>query len=380
MVDFWAAALALSLLLYVLLDGFDLGIGMLFPFVPDERARRHLLSSISPVWDGNETWLVVAAATLFGAFPLVYSIAISAFYLPVLVMLAALILRGVSFEFRYKAGPFMRGVWDAGFVGGSYVAAFMQGTTVGAFAAGLPIADGHFTGGPFFWLQPLALSCGLGLCIGYALMGTCWLVGKVDGETRDFGYRVLPGLAGALLLFLVLSFAISLQRHLPVLHRWEDRPALAVFPIIGLLAMAALARGWFQRRDVWMFPAGAAIFAAAFGTLAASFLPYMVPFTLTIEQAAAPPASLSFMFWGAGIIVLPITLLYTGAVYFIFRGRVTDDDEGYDTDGAVAPHAVPAADARALEPAAPDVGALANGLLGIVAAANVLRALLRGTR
>ena len=326
MITFWAAALALSLLLYVLLDGFDLGVGMLFPFAPDERARAHMLSSISPVWDGNETWLVVAAATLFGAFPLVYSIAVSAFYLPVLLMLAALILRGVAFEFRYKAGPAMRHVWDAGFVGGSFVATFMQGTTVGAFVAELPIRDGRFDGGPFFWAQPLALLCGVGLCVGYALIGACWLAGKSERRTRDFGFRVLPGLGVALLVFLAGAFALSLFHHLRVMDRWLQRPLLLVLPLAGLLGGAVLAWAWKRKRDRWLFPGAAVIFATAFGTLAASFLPYMVPFTVTVDQAAAPPASLEFMFWGAGIIVLPLTLLYTGAVYFIFRGKVADDD------------------------------------------------------
>ena len=337
MITFWAAALALSLLLYVLLDGFDLGVGMLFPFAPDERARAHMLSSISPVWDGNETWLVVAAATLFGAFPLVYSIAVSAFYLPVLLMLASLILRGVAFEFRYKSGPLMRHVWDAGFVGGSYVAAFMQGVTVGAFVAELQVHDGRFDGGPFFWAQPLALLCGVGLCIGYALIGACWLAGKSDGRTRDFGLRVLPGLAAALLVFLVGAFAVSLSHHLRVMHRWVDRPALAAFPLAGLAAALLLAFAWRRGRDRWLFPCAAVILASAFGTLAVSFLPYMVPFTITLEQAAAPLASLEFMFWGAGIIVLPLTLLYTAAVYFIFRGKVADDD-GY---GAASSAPVP---------------------------------------
>jgi cytochrome d ubiquinol oxidase subunit II len=326
MVTFWAAALALSLFLYVLLDGFDLGVGMLFAFAHDERARGHLLSSISPVWDGNETWLVLAAAILFGAFPLVYSIAISAFYLPVLVMLVALILRGVAFEFRYKAGRRMRRVWDVGFVGGSYLAAFIQGVTVGAFVAELPVQDGRFVGGPFFWAQPLALLCGVGLCLGYAMMGACWLIGKTEGRTRDFGYRILPWLAAALFVFLILSFGLSLERHLQVLHRWIDRPALIVFPLAGLIAGGGIAWGWRKRRDHLLFPCGAVIFAAAFGTLAASFLPYMVPFTITVDQAAAPHSSLAFMFWGAGVIVLPLTLIYTTAVYVIFRGRVADVD------------------------------------------------------
>ena len=387
MITFWAAALALSLLLYVLLDGFDLGLGMLFPFAPDERARAQMLSSISPVWDGNETWLVVAAATLFGAFPLVYSIAVSAFYLPVLLMLASLILRGVAFEFRYKSGPVMRLVWDAGFVGGSYLATLMQGMTVGAFVAELPVDGQRFTGGPFFWAQPLALTCGVGLCLGYALIGACWLAGKSEGRTRDFGYRLLPGLAMALLAFLAMSLGFSLYRHLQVMHRWVERPELAVFPLAGLLAAAGLGWGWKTRRDKVLFPCAATIFASAFGTLAASFLPYMVPFTITVEQAAAPQASLAFMFWGAGIIVLPLTLLYTGAVYFIFRGKVVDDGETYGetsttpasafAPGSIMPGAALAgvpASARAL----PHPGAsVADKLLTVV---SVLSLVWIGTR
>ena len=379
MVDFWTAALGLSLLLYVLLDGFDLGVGMLFPFAPNERARRHLLSSISPVWDGNETWLVLAAATLFGAFPLVYSIAVSAFYLPILLMLAGLILRGVAFEFRAHAGPTMRRVWDCGFVGGSYVAAFVQGVTVGAFVAGLPIENGRFVGGPFFWAQPLALTCGVGLCIGYAMMASCWLVGKTDGWVRDFGYRWLPCLAASLLAFLAISLALSLTRHLQVMDRWQQRPMLAAFPLVGLAAGAGLAWGWKQRHDHWLFPCGAVIFAAAFGTLAASFLPYMVPFAITIDQAAAPHSSLTFMFWGAGVIVLPLTLAYTAAVYFVFRGRVTDAD-AYEGGGHAPGHL-----STRLPVDAPTTGAgkVLDGLVSVVAILSLIRdyaRLARGSR
>ncbi|MGE7417684.1 cytochrome d ubiquinol oxidase subunit II [Methylobacterium tarhaniae] len=328
MIDFWAAALALSLLLYVLLDGFDLGVGMLFPFAPDEAGRRHMLAAISPVWDGNETWLVVAAAILFGAFPPVYALLLSAFYLPLLVMLAGLILRGVAFEFRYKSRR-LRRLWDAGFVAGSYAAAFIQGATVGALVEGLAVENGAYAGGPLGWLSPFALSCGVGLCIGYALIGACWIAGKTTGAPRDLALRLLPRLLAALMAFLAAAFALALSGRLAVMQRWIDRPFLILFPLIGAGAVALLLRGIRRHDDRLLFPAAALIFAAAFATLAASFLPYMVPFSITIEEAAAPEASLRFLFWGAGLFVLPLTLAYTVAVYVIFRGRVNTGDEHY---------------------------------------------------
>ena len=317
--EFWAGVLGLALLLYVLLDGFDLGIGILFPLAPDEAARRDMLASISPVWDGNETWLVVAGATLFGAFPLAYSILIPAFYLPVLVMLGALILRGVAFEFRHRSRR-LRRLWDAGFVGGSYAATFAQG------AAELPVTGHLYSGGNWGWFSPFAVLCGVGLCLGYAMLGAGWLTSKTERDARDLGYRVLPFAFGGVLLFLGAAFAWCLLADLRVLHRWIERPYLIVFPIVGLIACAAMVRAILARRDAIPFLAGAAIFAAAFGTLAASFLPYMVPFSLTIAQAAAPESSLRFLFWGAGIIVLPMTLIYTCVVYFVFKGKTIAAD------------------------------------------------------
>ncbi|MGO4406212.1 cytochrome d ubiquinol oxidase subunit II [Bosea sp. RAF48] len=326
MVEFWAAALALSILLYVLLDGFDLGVGLLFPFAPDETGRRAMLVAISPVWDGNETWLVISAATLFGAFPMVFSILLPAFYLPMFLMLGGLVLRGVAFEFRYKTQRF-RWLWDSGFVAGSYVAAFIQGTAVGAIVLGLPIENGVYVGGPLGWASPFALLCGVGLCIGYAMIGACWIAGKDTGLLREFGFRVLPGLIAALLVFLVAVFIHALVIDLPVLHRWIERPILLIFPLIGLAAFHALVRSVRRRDDRYLFTAGATIFIAAFATLAGSFLPYILPFTLTIEEAAAPHASLAFLFWGAGLFVLPLTLAYTVAVYFVFRGKLRPDSE-----------------------------------------------------
>lgn len=325
MVEFWATTLAFSILLYVLLDGFDLGVGMLFPFATGETERRRMLAAISPVWDGNETWLVVSAATLFGAFPMVFAILLPAFYLPMFLMLAGLILRGVAFEFRDKTRRF-RWLWDAGFVAGSYVAAFIQGVAVGALVQGLPIQNGVYVGGPFGWASPFALLCGAGLCIGYAMIGACWITGKSEGRLRDFGFGVLPKLIAALLLFLVVVFIDALVIDLPVLHRWIERPALFLCPLVGLAAFGVLIRSVYRGDDRFLFLAGAVIFLAAFTTLAASFLPYILPFSLTIQEAAAPLSSLEFLFWGAGLFVLPLTLAYTIAVYFIFRGKIRPED------------------------------------------------------
>lgn len=326
MIEFWSGALALSIFLYVLLDGFDLGVGMLFPFAPGEGGRRQMLAAISPVWDGNETWLVCAATILFGAFPIVFALLLSAFYLPIFLMLAGLIFRGVAFEFRYKTER-LRWLWDAGFVAGSYTAAFVQGTAVGAIVQGLPIENGVYVGGPFAWASPFALLCGLGLCIGYALIGCCWIIGKGGRDLHTYGFRVLPWLIGALLVFLVAVFAYALRIDLPVLHRWIERPILILFPVVGACAFGVLASGVRRKDGRFLFASAATIFIAAFGTLAASFLPYIIPFKITIEQAAAPESSLWFFFWGAGLVMLPLTLAYTAAVYFVFRGKVQTDKE-----------------------------------------------------
>ena len=234
-VMFWVAILAVSILLYVLLDGFDLGVGILFGLTGDETRRRAMMSAVAPIWDGNETWLVVAGVVLWGAFPVVYATLLSAFYLPLLLMLAGLILRGVAFEYRYKTER-MRWIWDAGFAGGSLVAAFMQGLTVGALVEGLPIANGQYTGGEFGWFSPFAVLCGIGLCLGYALLGACWLVRKCEGDVREAAYRLIPYLSVGLLAFLVVVFAYALAENLRVMHRWLERPYLFVFPAIGVIA------------------------------------------------------------------------------------------------------------------------------------------------
>jgi cytochrome d ubiquinol oxidase subunit II len=321
MIMFWAAVLAISVLLYVLLDGFDLGVGILFGMTGDKERRSAMLSAISPVWDGNETWLIVTGVVLWGAFPPVYATLLSAFYLPLLLMLAGLILRGVAFEYRRRAEG-SRWVWDIAFAGGSFAATFVQGMTVGALVEGLPVANGRYTGGDFGWLSPFALLCGIGLCLGYALLGACWLVKKTEGETRDAAYRLIPFLATGLLGFLLVVFVYALVANLQVMDRWLQRPYLLVFPVVGAIAMARLAHGVVWRRDGVPFAMVALTFAAAFGTLAISFWPYMIPFSITIDEAAAPHSSLAFMFWGAGLFVFPLMLVYAAVNYSVFRGKV----------------------------------------------------------
>jgi cytochrome d ubiquinol oxidase subunit II len=328
MVMYWVFVLAVSTLLYVLLDGFDLGVGILFGLTRNEARRRTMLAAVAPMWDGNETWLVVAAVVLWGAFPVVYATLFSAFYLPLLVMLAGLILRGVAFEFRYKTER-LRWIWDISFAGGSLVAAFIQGLMVGALVEGLPISNGQYVGGEFGWFSPFPLICGVGLCFGYALLGACWLVGKCEGDVRDAAYRHIPYLSIGLLTFLIIVFAYALVENLRVISRWLEQPYLFVFPAIGIVAAIVLAASVRQRRDGLPYYMVVIIFAAAFGTLAISFWPYMIPFTITIEDSVAPYSSLAFMFWGEGLFVFPLMLLYTAISYSVFRGKVRSASEHY---------------------------------------------------
>src|ERR1700684_3867093 len=321
MVMFWVLLLAISILLYVLLDGVDLGVGMLFGLTNSEIKRGAMLSAVAPIWDGNETWLVVTAVILWGAFPVVYATLLSAFYLPLIIMLLGLILRGVAFEFRYK-NQRLRWIWDLSVAGGSLIATFIQGMTVGALVEGLQFTNGEYSGGEVGWLTPFAILCGIGLWLGYALFGACWLVRKCEGEVRGGARRQTPVLAVGVLAFLVVVFVYALAEHLPILHRWIDRPYLFVFPAIGAVAATVLALSILRHNDHWPFYMVALIFVSAFGTLALSFWPYMIPFVISIDEAASPPSSLAFMFWGCGVIVFPLMLLYTVISYRVFRGKV----------------------------------------------------------
>ncbi len=317
---FWVAVIGVAILAYVILDGFDLGVGILFGATNDARLRSEMIASISPFWDGNETWLIVVGASLFAAFPVVYAVFLAAFYIPVLLLLLALIFRGIAFEFRARAA---RGLWDRGFVLGSVVAAFVQGAAVGAMIRGIPVVNGQYSGGTFDWVAALSIVCGIGLVLGYALLGAGWLVLKSeDAQLRDWARDRIPLLATAVVGILVVATVTAfVDRARMTGSLFMHRPWGFVFPLIGLIAIVGIFVGARRRLDSWPFAMTVVLFVAAFLSLATMFWPYMIPYSVTVASAAAPQASLSFLFWGAGLFVLPVIGLYTFVVYWMFRGR-----------------------------------------------------------
>jgi cytochrome bd ubiquinol oxidase subunit II len=315
---FWAGVIVVAILMYVILDGFDLGVGILFGTTGDEALRDEMMAAIAPVWDGNETWLIVVGTSLFAAFPTAYAVFLPAFYIPVLLLLFGLVFRGVAFEFRHAGA---RGLWNRGFYIGSAVAAFVQGAAVGAMIRGIPVASGQYVGGAFEWLAPLPMLCGIGLVLGYALLGAGWLVLKCEGALREWARRRIPWLAIAVLVVLAAAFEQTLAERERIATDLEDRSWGLIFPAIGLVAMAGVFLGVHWRRDGVPFAMTVLFFVAAFLTLAVLFWPYMIPYRITVANAAAPDASLSFLFWGA-VVVLPIIALYTVTVYWLFRGKL----------------------------------------------------------
>ncbi len=318
---FWGGVIAASILIYVILDGFDLGVGILFGFTRDETNRLQLVNTIAPFWDGNETWLVIVGASLFAAFPAAYSVFLGAFYIPVLLMLFGLIFRGVAFEFRQRSER-SRWLWDWGFFLGSTVAAFVQGAAVGAMMRGIPAIDGQFSGHSFDWVHPFPILTGIGLVLGYALLGAGWVVFKSEGPLRDWGYRCIPWLVAAVFVVMGLAFAVSLTVDAGAVAQGNLRTRGwgLVFPVLGVISLAGVIIGARARRDGMPFVFTTLFFVASYLTLGVMFWPFMVPYSVTVANAAAPEASLRF-FSVAGVIVLPMILIYTLAVYRVFRGK-----------------------------------------------------------
>ena len=326
----WAGLIAFAVLFYTLLDGFDLGIGVLFPFMRDADQRGRMLSSIAPVWDGNETWLVLGGGGLLAVFPLAYSIVLSALYAPIILMLLSLVFRGVAFEFRWQT-PRARKIWDRAFALGSLGAAVAQGLALGALAQGIPVQGRAYAGGWWDWLTPFSILTAIGLTLGYTLQGATWLIMKTDGRLQRRAYDVAKWLAPA---FLAAIGAVSLWTvylNPTYAANWFSWPRILLVAPVPLLVAAAgyvLITGIAREQERSPFLATQALFILGFIGLGVSFYPYMVPISVTIWQAAAPDKSLAFLLVGAAPLLLMV-LGYTAYAYWVFRGKTPADHHGY---------------------------------------------------
>ena len=325
----WAAIIGLAVAMYVILDGFDLGIGILFPFAETDHERDQMMNSVAPFWDGNETWLVLGGAGMMVAFPLAYSIILPALYLPVIFMLLALIFRGVAFEFRW-IGVTSKRHWSFAFVAGSTLAAFCQGLILGGLIQGIKVENGAFAGSAFDWATPFAILCGLALVAGYALLGATWLIMKTEGSVAT-----RARIEAKLLLLVVLGFMAIVSIWTPfaferIAVRWFSLPNILFFWWVPAATLARRIRGLALARtghEVLPFLATIALFLLGYLGLLISNFPYLVPPSLTIWQTAAAPATHIFMLMGT-LVMLPIILGYMIFVYWIFGGKLREG-EGY---------------------------------------------------
>ncbi len=324
----WVGIIGFGVLMYVLADGFDLGVGILFPFARNDEERDVMMNSVAPVWDGNETWLVLGGAGLLAAFPLVYSVFLPALYLGVFLMLAGLIFRGVAFEFRFKAAPGKRAFWNRAFFGGSLLAAFAQGAVVGTFIQGFATENMRYVGGAFDWLTPFTIMTGVGLVVGYALIGATWLVMKTEGELQRRVRRWALYLLGAVMLvFAIISIWTPLVDGY-VRERWFGNITwLWVIPAFTALVAAAILHFLRRGHDATPFIATIALFMLFYGGLLFSKWPYVVPPNYTFHDAASAPESQLFLLIGV-LFVIPFVLMYTAWTYYVFRGKVRVG-EGY---------------------------------------------------
>src|SRR6202163_4802994 len=319
----WAFIIAFAVFVYVVMDGFDLGLGILFPLFPNKSDRDVIMNSVAPVWDGNETWLVLGGAGLMPACPLAYAVLMPAIYTPIVAMLLGLVFRGVAFEFRWRSER-ERNLWDIAFFGGSLVATLAQGIALGAVLQGVHVEGRHYAGGWWDWLTPFSILTGVALVGGYCLLGATWLVMKTEGELRDEAYHL-----SWWLLFAMLGAIGTVSIATPFLHiqytqRWFSWPNViltAPVPIAVAAVSALLLRSLANRWDYQPFFLSLALFALSYAGLGISMYPYIVPQSITIWQAASPRSSQLFMLVGVAILI-PLILGYTSWAYWVFRGKV----------------------------------------------------------
>lgn len=325
----WVGILAFVIMMYVVLDGFDLGIGILFPWIHDEQQRDIMMQTAIPVWDGNETWMVLGAALLYGAFPLVYSTLLPTLYMPLMIMLAALIFRGVAFEFRFKAKAY-RYRWSIAFATGSTLAAFCQGLILGTFVQGYGVSDSFLIVKDYQWLTPFTLFTGIAVIFGYGLLGAGWLIARTTDELQTKMYLF----AKRLLILISICLAIVslwtpfIDPH--IWHRWFSLPNLFYLlplPIISILIIGYI---WFtlNKRYHWQpLLFSIVLFLLAYLGFCISLWPYLIPYQVTFWQAASARSSLIFLLIGI-VLLLPVLLAYTIYTYRVFRGKIITG-EGY---------------------------------------------------
>ena len=320
----WAFIIAFAVFVYVVMDGFDLGLGILFPLFPAKEDRDVIMNSVAPVWDGNETWLVLGGGGLMAAFPLAYAVLMPALYAPVIAMLIGLVFRGVAFEFRWRTTRLQQNRWDIAFAGGSALAALAQGIALGAILQGVHVEGRHYAGGWWDWLTPFSLLTGVSVAAGYALLGATWLVLKTEGELRDKAYRL-----SWLLLFAMLGAigVVSIATPFLDIHyaqRWFTWPNViltAPVPIAVAAVTILLLRSLAERKDQQPFVLTLLLFALSYAGLGVSMYPFIVPQSITIWQAASPANSQIFMLVGVAVLI-PLILGYTAWAYWVFRGKV----------------------------------------------------------
>lgn len=323
----WGILIATAVFVYVFLDGFDLGVGILFPFAPSDKCRSRMMNSIAPFWDGNETWLVLGGGGLFAAFPVAYSIIMPALYIPVIAMLLGLIFRGVAFEFRFKSSEKNRWVWDTSFHFGSLIAALMQGIILGNFVQGFDVTGRAFSGGPLDWANGFSLLTGIALVFGYALLGATWLIMKTEDKTQNWAR-----MAAKYNLVFVAAFMAIISICMPfidprIFDIWFSVPnifLLAPLPLATLACVIIIAKDLNTAREYRPFLLSVTLFLLGYLGLAVGMYPWVVPFEFTIWQAAAASTSQSLLLVGT-VIFLPLVLGYTAFCFYTFHGKASHE-------------------------------------------------------
>lgn len=326
----WAIIILFGVMMYVIMDGFDLGIGILYPFFKGKDERDVMMNTVAPVWDGNETWLVLGGAGLLAAFPLAYAVVLSAFYMPLILMLLGLIFRGVAFEFRFKASDERRHLWDRAFIGGSVAATFFQGVTLGAFIDGVEVVDRAYAGGPIDWLTPFAMFTGAALVVAYALLGCTWLIFKTEGDLQTKMIRLARPLTWALLAVIAVVSVWSPLIHPAIAERWFSMPNMVLFspvPILVMLTVWQLLRCLRDDPHAGPFVLTLGLVFLGYSGLGISVWPNIIPPDISIWEASGPPQSQGFALVGT-LLIVPLVLMYTAWAYYIFRGKVRVG-EGY---------------------------------------------------